>query len=439
MTKRRQFIKQITAGSAGMLVGGIAPGMSARSYSRIPGSNDRLNIAIMGLGRRYSQYAPCIANKDNNVELLYLCDVMKSQREKALETFSKVIDYKPALENDIRKVIEDKRVDVLFISAPDHWHTPGACMAMAGGKHVYVEKPCSHNPYETELLVSFQHRYNKLVQMGNQYRSVPHIQEIVGQIHEGIIGSTFEAVSFLSSPRGEVPVATKADVPEGLDWELFQGPSPRTDYRHLTWDYNWHWYGWDYGTGEVGNNGIHEMDIARWAMQLEYPEHVGVEAQKRYFLNDGWTMYDSMYASFKFAGNRIIKWDGKSRNGYNTYGINRGTIIFGTEGSVFIDAFGYKVYEKSGRLIKEKKRETGVDDGTTAHMVNFFNAIRGKDKLTSPVEIAVVSNLYSNYANIAYRIGQAFDIDTATGHIKNRKAMKLWRREYEPGWEPELE
>jgi predicted dehydrogenase len=438
MTKRRDFIRKLTAGTAGIAIGSVASGMSPRSYSRIIGANDRLNIAIIGLGRRYPAYVKTISQKENNVELLYLCDVMKSQREKAFATFSKSIDYKPILENDIRKVLADPKVDAIFNAAPDHWHTPGACLAMEAGKHVYVEKPCSHNPHEAELLVAFQKKYKKVVQMGNQYRSVPHIQEIVNEIHNGVVGKAYKAVSFLSSPRDEVPAARKGPVPEGLDWNLFQGPASRTEYTDLTWDYNWHWYGWTYGTAEIGNNGIHELDIARWALQVDHPEHVEVEAEKRYLVNDGWTVYDTMDATFKFADKKIIKWDGKSRCGYNTYGINRGNIIYGSEGTVFIDAFGYKVFDRVGKQIKEKKKVSEVDDGTNAHMLNFFNTIRGKEKLNSPVEIATISNLYSNYANIAFRIGKSFDIDTATGRIFDRDAMKLWSREYEPGWEPKV-
>src|SRR5665648_15922 len=198
MEKRRDFIRKITSGAAGIAIGGVASGMSPVSYSRIIGANDRITIAIIGLGRRYGAYAEAISKKENNIELLYLCDVMKSQRDKAFATFTKVIDNKPILENDIRKVLADRRLDAIFNAAPDHWHTPGACLALAAGKHVYLEKPCSHNPHETELLVACQRKNKKLVQMGNQYRSVPHIQEIVNEIHSGVIGKVYKALSFLT-------------------------------------------------------------------------------------------------------------------------------------------------------------------------------------------------------------------------------------------------
>jgi predicted dehydrogenase len=438
MEKRRDFIRKITAGATAATIGGVALGISPRSYSRIIGANDRLNIAIIGLGRRYGDYIKAISQKENNVELLYLCDVMKSQREKAFAIFANSIDNKPILEKDIRKVLSDSKLDAIFNATPDHWHTPGACMAMVSGKHVYVEKPCSHNPHEAELLVAFQRKYNKIVQMGNQYRSVPHFREIINEIHGGAIGTAYKGVGFYSNHREEVSRPVKASVPEGLDWNLFQGPAPRTEYTDLTWDYNWHWYGWTYGTGEMGNNAIHELDIARWALEVEYPEYIEVEADKRHFINDGWTMYDIMDATFKFGNKKIIKWDGKSRNGYKTYGTSRGVVIYGSEGTVYVDPEGYKVFDRNGELKKERKIEKGVDDGTTAHMVNFFNAIRGIEKLNSPIEIGAISNLLTNYANIAYRTGKSLEVDSVTGRIFDREAMKLWSRDYEQGWEPVL-
>ncbi|NLO01033.1 MAG: Gfo/Idh/MocA family oxidoreductase [Bacteroidales bacterium] len=445
-SNRRNFIKKVTAGAAGVAVGGSALGMSARSYGRIIGANDRLGVAIIGLGRRLGAYYEPIALKSNNVELIYLCDVMKSQYEKALINFSKHIDYKPLTEVDIRKVIDDPKVDVIFNATPDHWHTPGSIMAMKGGKHVYVEKPCSHNMNENELLVKAMKKYNKVVQMGNQQRSSDHTIEIINEIHNGIIGTPYKAVAFYTSKRGEVPVQKKVPVPSGLDWDLFQGPAPRRDYTYETWDYNWHWYGWDYGTAEAGNNGTHELDVARWALNVQFPLHVNVEAAKRHFINDGWEMYDTMDVTFRFHGDKIIKWDCKSRNGYDTYGGGRGTIIYGSEGAVFVDRGKYILYDRDGKKVKDSKSASneagnalgGGGDMTTTHVNNFFDAIRGKAKLNAPIDDAAVSMAMVHYSNIAWRTGRDFDIDSDNGKIYDREAMKLWSREYEPGWEPKL-
>ncbi len=166
-SNRRDFIKKVTAGTAGIAVGSSAMGMSARSYGRIIGANDRINVAIAGLGRRLGAYTAPIGNKKNNVELIYLCDVMKSQRENAAKVFSEHIKYKPQLENDIRKVIADPEVDLLFNATPDHWHAPGAILAVAGGKHVYVEKPATHNMQENELIIAAQKKYGQACSNGN--------------------------------------------------------------------------------------------------------------------------------------------------------------------------------------------------------------------------------------------------------------------------------
>ncbi len=445
-SNRRDFIKKVTAGTAGVAVGSSAMGMSAKSYGRILGANDRINVAIAGLGRRLGAFVPPIANKKNNVQLLYLCDVMKSQRENAVSRFAEHIKNDPKLENDIRKVIEDPEVDALFNATPDHWHAPGAIMAIAGGKHVYVEKPGTHNMNENELIVAAQKKYNKVVQMGVQQRSSDHTIEIIKEIHNGVIGTPYKAVAFYTNGRGEVPVQKSVPVREGLDWDLFQGPAPRRAYTQETWDYNWHWYGWDYGTAESGNNGTHEFDVARWALQVDYPTRVDVEADKRQFVDDGWEMYDDMEVTFRFAGNKVIEWDGKSRIGYMTYGTDRGTIIYGSEGTVYVDRGKYILYDRKGKVVKTSttvSNEAGTalgggGDMSTAHIENFFDAIRGKGELNGPISDGVITMAMVHYSNIAYRIGKGFDIDETTGRMFDRDAMNLWGREYEPGWEPKI-
>ena len=436
----------MAAGAAGLAVAGNVSGQTAKSYSRIIGSNDRINIAIQGLGRRLSAYIEPIAAKSSNVNLMYLCDVMPSQREKAAEKFAKELDYKPKLENDIRKIFDDKEVDAIFMATPDHWHTPGACMGMEAGKHIYLEKPCSHNLAEGRLVVAFQEKYNKVVQMGNQQRSAPHTIEIIKEIHYGLIGETYKAIAFYTNSRGEVPVPVKAAPPEGLDWELFQGPSPRKGYMHDTWNYNWHWYGWDFGTAEMGNNATHEIDIARWALDVKLPNSVEVISGKHQFKNDGWEMYDTMEATYKFDDNRVIQWDGSSRNGYEKYGYGRGTFIYGSKGSVFVNRGKYIVYDLAGKVVKENKYDSaeggmalGGGGGTsTIHAVNFFETIRGKEKLSSPIQQGAISQDLTHYANIASRLQKSFEVDPESGRIFDREAMQLWSREYEPGWEPKL-
>jgi predicted dehydrogenase len=444
-TNRREFLKQVSAGAAGLALAGGAFASTAKGYSRIVGANDRLNVAIIGLGRRLEAYFEPVGMDKSNVRLLYLCDVMKKQRDKAAIAFKKHIDYNPALENDLRKVLDDQSVDALIIATPDHWHTPGAIMAMAAGKHVYVEKPCSHNLLENDMITAAQRKFGLTVQMGVQQRSSGHTIEIIGEIHKGIIGVPYKALTFYTNQRGEVPLQKAAPVPEGLDWELFQGPAPRRDYTSETWDYNWHWYGWDYGTAETGNNATHELDVARWALKVNFPEKVEVQAGKNQFIHDGWEMYDNMDATFHFGGNLTIKWDGNSRNGYQTYGYDRGTIIYGSEGSVFINRNLWILYDRAGKKKRQSasvSNESGIalgggGDMSTAHLFNFFQTIRGKEQLTAPISDGVISQALVHYANIAYRAGKEFAVNPLTGKITDKKAARFQGREYAKGWNPQ--
>lgn len=445
---RRDFLKKATLATAGLTLGANSSinAMSAKSYKNIIGANDRINVAIQGLGRRHKAFIPGIIAKESNARILYLCDVMQSQMDKASNKLNEKISYKPKLEGDIQKVLNDKDVDAVFMATPDHWHTPGAIMAMQAGKHVYLEKPCSHNAWENQLVVEAQKKYDKVVQMGNQQRSSPQSIKIINEIHNGIIGNAYKAIAFYANGRGNVPHQKKAAPPEGLNWDLFQGPSPRKEYTHDTWNYNWHWYGWDFGTAEMGNNATHELDIARWALEVNYPKHVDVQADKNHFVDDGWEMYDEMLATYKFSNNKTIQWDGVSRNSYKKYGKGRGTIIMGTEGSVMVDRSGYQRFDRSGKLVDEMNsgdKEGGVALGgggnlSTRHTVNFLDAIRGKAELTSPIEIGALSQMLTHYANISYRINKGFDVDEQSGKIFDREAMTLWSRTYEPGWKPKL-
>lgn len=445
-SNRRNFLKKTTLAAAGIGLSGGVNAMSTKSYRNIIGANERINVAIQGLGRRYGAYMDSIADKANNVHLNYLCDVMQSQLDDAAAKVGKQLGYQPKLEGNIKRILDDKDVDAVFMATPDHWHAPGAIMAMQAGKHVYLEKPCSHNPHENELVVAAQVKHNKVVQMGNQQRSSPQSIKIVKEIHDGIIGKAYKAIAFYSNGRGSVPMPVKAAPPKGLNWELFQGPAPRKAYMHDTWNYNWHWYGWDYGTAELGNNATHELDFARWALDVKYPESVHVLAGKDQFKDDGWEMYDQMLATYKFNDDKVIQWDGMSRNQFPKYGRDRGTLVYGSEGVVMVDRDGYERYDLKGKLVD--KMISGTSEGgtalggggglSTAHAVNFFKTIRGTEKLTSPIETGAISQMLVHYGNIAYRINKGFDVDGQTGKIYDRDAMKLWSRTYEPGWEPKV-
>lgn len=436
---RRNFIKKAIMSSVALSSYSFANSLSAKSYRKIIGSNDRINIAFQGLGRRIPGLLNACLNR-KNVEIMYFCDVMDKQIEKTQNNYFKISGKKAKVEKDIHKIFEDHDVDAIVMATPDHWHAYGACKAMEYGKHVYLEKPCSHNMFENEMLVNYQKYYSKNVQMGNQQRSSVHTIDLISQLRDGLIGDTYKSVSYYHNNRPRVPNQKIVLVPKGLDWNLFQGPAKRRDYTYDTWDYNWRWYGWLYGTGEAGNNATHELDIARWALDVQFPTSVSVYAGKYHYIDDGWTMYDTMEAKFKFPGGKTITWDGQSRNAFEKDKEGgRGTKIWGSNGSVLVDRRGYKVFDLSGNQIYNSQEDEKYNfierNMTELHFDNFFNSIRVGEKLNSPIDDAAISQSMVHYANISYRTNKGFEINSNDGKIRDRDAKKIWSREYEKGWE----
>jgi len=444
MKNRRSFIKKSSVGIGGTLFLSPFYQTSAKSYSKILGSNDRITLAFQGLGRRF----PGLLNsslKMKNVDIKYLCDVMDSQLDKASDRYYKLTKTKTNLEKDVHKIIDDKDVDALIIATPDHWHAYAACKGMEAGKHIYLEKPCSHNLKESELLVNYQNYYKKSVQMGNQQRSSYETAEVIDLLKNGLIGKLNKAEAFYNNSRPRVPNQVKSEVPKGLNWDLFQGPSVRKPYTFDTWDYNWRWYGWDFGTGEAGNNATHELDIARWVLGVHYPENVDVYSSKNHFIDDGWTMYDTMEAKFTFPNDLKIDWNCHSRNSYfkNSMG-GRGTIIYGSNGSAFINRQGYSVFDLNGKEIRNSKSNdnessTALGGGgnmTTKHFRNFFKSIRESESLNSEIKDAVISQSMVHYANLSHRAGKSFKINPNNGDVLDKKIKrKFWSRDYQNGWD----
>jgi predicted dehydrogenase len=442
---RRDFIKKTGLGAASLTLGGL--GLSPASYARIIGSNDRLNIAMLGCYRRFNALMDSLPSLSDHIRISYVCDVDQKRLNDAQAKVNDKMGSPAAAEVDLRKILEDKGVDAVINATPDHWHAPATYLALQSGKHVYLEKPCCHNPREGELLVDFQKKYNRVIQMGTQQRSAPLTREIIAEIHKGLIGDTYLGLAFYSNSRGRVPNPQPVPPPATLNWELFQGPAPRAPYMDVYFDYNWHWF-WQFGTGETGNNAVHELDICRWALQLDYPEKVVVNAGKQQYRDDGWQMYDTMDASFIFSNHKTIKWDGKSRSNYQTYGSDRGSIIYGSTGTVFMTRNGYQVYDLAGKLTREQKAgETaqttqpgGAGDMDGLHIMNFIDTIRGKAVLQhQPIAEGAKSTLLGHLANISSRVNAPLEISSLNGRIlNNQAAMDLWGREYEKGWEPKI-
>jgi predicted dehydrogenase len=320
-----------------------------------------------------------------------------------------------------------------------------AIMALQAGKHVYVEKPCSHNPHENELLVAAQNKYGLKVQMGNQQRSAHSSALAVKEIREGIIGEVYKGEAYYSSNRGSIGIGNEIEVPNTLDWDLWQGPAPREAYRDNVHPYNWHWFR-TWGTGEIHNNGTHEIDICRWALGVDLPNSVTSFGGK-YTFKDDWEFVDNQQVTYKYDNDKFITWTGHSRGLIKPDQPGRGITIYGSKGTITLSRNDYHLYNLDGSLIK--KVEEGVESATTNtvgmggldvnHIHNFFNAIRKDTSLNSDINDASISTMLCHLGNIAQHVGRTIHINPTTGKVKDDdEAMSHWKREYQNGWEPKL-
>jgi predicted dehydrogenase len=439
MVTRGEFLDALAVGAAW-----LAAGTTAKSYSRILGSNDRLNFAVIGLnGRGYAHLSSLKANR-SAARITHVSDVDSNILRKFADSVEKEMGEAPVTDKDFRRILEQKEVDAITIATPDHWHTPMAIAGLQAGKHVYVEKPCSHNPAEGEMLVEAQQKYGKLVQMGNQQRSSPHTIEIVKKIHEGIIGRTYLAKAWYSNVRKSIGTGKEVAVPAQLDWDLWQGPAPRRPYTDNVHPYNWHWFR-NYGTGETLNNGTHEVDVCRWALGVDYPKRV-TSSGGRYHFKDDWQFYDTLVTSFEYE-DKMLSWEGKSCQGMKYYGRDRGSAIMGTTGTAVLDRDGYEIYDLQGKKTGEFKAGSttspsdllGRDSMTDAHFLNFIAGIRKGEKLNAPISAGNIAVTMLHLSNIAWEVNRELHLDTKDGRIQgDPEAMKMWGREYQNGWAPQV-
>ncbi|MGN6495446.1 MAG: Gfo/Idh/MocA family oxidoreductase [Agriterribacter sp.] len=443
---RRDFLKKSLAASAAVSIGGVLPGFTAKSYARIPGANERIQVGIMGVHARGLALAQNFASQ-KNCEIIHICDVDSQSMQKCVDTVKKLQGTAPKGTDDFRKALEDKALEAMVIATPDHWHAPAAILSCKAGKHVYVEKPCSHSPHEGELLVAAAKKYSRKVQMGSQRRSWPHVIAAIQEIKGGIIGRAYYGKSWYANNRPSIGTGKKAAVPAWLNYDLWQGPAPREEYRDNVIHYNWHWF-WNWGTGEGGNNGTHMVDLLRWGMDVEYPVSV-TSSGGRYRYKDDWETPDTQVVSWTFANNTMMDWEGRSCNGHNIEDASAGVAFYGDTGTLVIGAGnGYKLYDLKNKLVKEVKDEKPVDSRNTVnpsqaldalHIQNFFDGIRKGTALNADIEIGHKSTLLNQLGNIALRTASVLKIDDSNGHIiDNKEASAYWKRKYAPGWEPTI-
>jgi len=392
------------------------------------GANSRLRVGVMGLGRGKGHIKGYLDVP--NTEVAYLCDVDKNRLASGDNTMKGKQEKAPEKVTDFRRILDDPDIDAISIATPNFWHAPATILACQAGKHVYVEKPGSYNAYESVRMVDVARETGRHVQMGTQRRSYPALIEAVEKLRGGIIGKPLTARCWYSGARTSIGKGKVTTPPPELDWTMWQGPVPESPYKDNLVHYNWHWH-WLYGGGEMANNGVHSLDIARWAMGVDYPERV-TYAGGRYHFDDDQETPDTSSAFFDY-GDVSLSWEGSSCHRRKPEKVPF-VRVYGEGGMMDFTSSNYAIYDLDGKEL-EINKDAPSD---IPHFTNFANAIREDETLNQPISDGQISTMLCHYANMAYRTDGAIDIDPKTGKLTgdNADAEKYWAREsYREGWE----
>jgi predicted dehydrogenase len=421
---RRHFLSATAAA-------GVAAGLAGSADAGAQGANNRLVVGIMGTGGRGTGLATTFQQQPN-VEVAYVCDPDRGRVERAADAVRKAGGANVRAVSDFRRILDDKSVDILVCAACNRWRAPATILACAANKHVYVEKPCSGTAREGELAVQAAAKHKRLVQTGTQRRTWPRIIEAIEEVRKGTIGRAYLAQSWYLNTRPTIGRGKEAPVPAALNYDLWEGPATHRPYHTNYLHYNWHWF-WHWGNGELGNNGIHMLDLCRWGLGVDFPARV-TSAGGRYRFQDDQETPDTHLVCFDFPGRKTATWEGLSCNRLPA-GKGADVIFYGDNGTLIIDGNGYKVYDQAGKEL----RHVNGSGGDVTHIRNFLDACRGNGRLNSNIDEAHKSTLLCHLGNIAYRTGRSLECDPRDGHIlQDKQAAAMWTREYAKGWEPRV-
>ncbi|MBR1921968.1 MAG: Gfo/Idh/MocA family oxidoreductase [Kiritimatiellae bacterium] len=437
MYSRRQFIG---SGAAFIAASGRVFGAEAPS--------NRVRLAVVGCHEKgRGQQVMRSALQLPGVDVVSVCDVDARARDWAAAKVLEISGRAPRRERDLRKVLEDPTVDGVVLETPDHWHAWGAVMAMRAGKAVYVEKPVAFCPREGEKLLETQRATGMVLQVGSQRRSSKAYADAVAFLHGGALGAPKWAKCWYLSNRASIGAGREAPVPEWLDWDLWQGPAPRTAYRDNVVHYNWHWFR-RWGTAETGNNMPHYADVARWALGVDWPEAVQALSARAFpRAGDDFEWPDVYGISCRFPGEKFVTFEVSCHQSNNAYmGVGTGAMIYCERGSAFFDPMNnVTVYDEKSKEVRKFAANGVTTVGSLTnptgsldveHVGNFVDCLRRKDPAThAPADVGVKSSFIPLAANVAAEIGETLHVDPLTGAPLTKAAQALWDREYEKGWE----
>jgi predicted dehydrogenase len=448
-TSRRFFLGAVTAAAA----------------SRVCGANEKISVAIVGLGGRGSSHLN-IYSRLSEARVAGICDIDQAARERAQATLLKNTGQSAKLFEDMRDAFADSSIDAVSIATPNHWHALAAIWAMRAGKDVYGEKPACYNIYEGQRMVEVARETKRMLQIGSQHRSMPFKMNAMEALRGGLIGKVYLAKGLCFKRRASIGHKPDTPTPPGVNWDLFLGPAPLRPFNELRFKYNWHWF-WDTGNGDIGNQGVHEIGICRWGLgDPEWPTTAYAQGGK-YAYDDDQETPNTLLASYDYGGREIVfevrglltggegvvvqRAPGPPAEGAvappaspaPTSTIPRkgpplnimiGNLFYGTEGWAAMSDQGFQAFKgESNELVMDERPERNASsDGTRAHMENFLAACRSRNYKTLHDEIgnAYLSASLCHLANISYRVGRKLTLTAGPKFTNDAEANKLITRDY---------
>ena len=418
---RRQFLHR---GAAGLAAAAAAQSVLAQDAPAKAAPSERLRVGCIGVAGRAASLLNGFASL-KEVEVARVCDIDRRRLGGATEAMEKRTGKKPAADTDFRRIIDDPSVDAVVVGTPDHWHAIPAILACLAGKDVYVEKPDGHNIVEGQRMVAAMRKHKRIVQMGTQSRSTGHFHEAMDFIRSGKLGRCLVAKAWESGKQGSIGRPPDGEPPEGVDYDTWLGPAPKRPFNPARFHGNWRWF-FDYGTGDLGNDGVHRIDVARWALETALaargegplpalPRTVSAAGGKWYF-DDVQEWPDTLQVDYQYdlgAGKagRILTYEMRVWNPYPYLGEPEGMAVFGDEAYIVLGKGGWRVYGNDGRKISE----TTGDMDDLAHMQNFVDCVKSRKKPNADLEtIGHPSSFFCHAGNVAWRTGRKLTVDPAT-------------------------
>ncbi|HVC99244.1 MAG TPA: Gfo/Idh/MocA family oxidoreductase [Pirellulales bacterium] len=429
-TNRRDFLKHTGLTAAAVTMAARCAKLTC-AESKDTSANERPVVAVIGTGGMGMAHVRQLA-ANRGVRLAYVCDVDERRSHDAAKT-AEAAGAAPAVEKDLRRVLDDKSVDAVWIATPDHWHAPATILACQAGKHVYVEKPCSHNLREGRLMIEAARRNQRVVQVGTQSRSTDHVRQAIERLRSGAIGDVLVAKAWNSQRRSTIGHAQPSEPPpQQLDYDLWLGPAPFVPYQANLLPGIWRWWH-AFGTGDMGNDGVHDIDIARWGLGVEtHPGRIAALGGKSFF-DDDQQFPDTQYVVFEYgaaaAGRaKQLIFEQRIWSPYVQEGHENGNAFYGTEGVLILGKqSGWQLFGPKNKLVEEGRGSPDLP----AHHRDFLDCIRAGGAPHAEIEINHLSSSLCHLGNIATRVGRVLRFDPATEQVlDDDDAQRLLRRDY---------